>query len=84
MDFICYHHNLFQIRHLNSKLVNAEKCVEEQNQLIESKAIALNEKTRMIQERDEKCERLKVELQKLKKEIQVSLKVEKSLIAEVV
>uniref|UniRef100_F1KQ83 Protein SOGA2 n=1 Tax=Ascaris suum TaxID=6253 RepID=F1KQ83_ASCSU len=59
-----------EIRHLNSKLVNAEKCVEEQNQLIESKAIALNEKTRMIQERDEKCERLKVELQKLKKEIQ--------------
>uniref|UniRef100_A0A915B9I7 Uncharacterized protein n=1 Tax=Parascaris univalens TaxID=6257 RepID=A0A915B9I7_PARUN len=59
-----------EIRHLNSKLVNAEKCVEEQNQLIESKAIALNEKIRMIQERDEKCERLKVELQKLKKEIQ--------------
>ncbi|KHN82982.1 Protein SOGA2 [Toxocara canis] len=59
-----------EMKNLNMKLINAEKCVEEQNQLIESRTVALAEKSRMIQERDEKCERLKVELQKLKKEIQ--------------
>ncbi|VDK46408.1 unnamed protein product [Anisakis simplex] len=59
-----------EIKNLTTKLTNAEKCVDEQKQMIESKSVGLAEKARMLEERDEKCERLKVELQKLKKEIQ--------------
>lgn len=56
---------------LQTKLNEVQKNVVEQEHLLESRAVALEEKARMIQERDEKCEKLKNELLVVKKEIQV-------------
>lgn len=44
----------------------------EQEHLLESRAVALAEKVRMIQERDEKCDKLKKELLAVKREIQAN------------
>lgn len=56
---------------MNSKLTDTEKAIEEYKLLLESRTVALAEKGRMLQERDERCEKLKLELLELKKEIQV-------------
>ncbi|VDM13137.1 unnamed protein product [Wuchereria bancrofti] len=49
---------------------DAQKNVVEQEHLLESRTVALAEKTRMIEERDEKCDKLKQELFIVKREIQ--------------
>ncbi|KAL3989857.1 hypothetical protein ACH3XW_29310 [Acanthocheilonema viteae] len=59
-----------EVRILHTKLNDAQKNVIEQEHLLESRAVALAEKVRMIQERDEKCDKLKKELTVVKKEIQ--------------
>lgn len=59
---------------MQTKLSDAEKNVTEQEHLLESRSVELAEKVRMIQERDEKCDKLKNELLVVKQEIQVSLK----------
>lgn len=62
---------IFKVRSLQTKLTDAQRNVTEHKQLLESQTVTLAEKARMIQERDEKCEKLKKELLDLKKEIQV-------------
>ncbi|VDN07296.1 unnamed protein product [Thelazia callipaeda] len=59
-----------EARLLRTKLSDTQKNVCEQEHLLESRAVALAEKVRMIQERDEKCDQLKVEVINLKKDIQ--------------
>ncbi|CAG9533794.1 unnamed protein product [Cercopithifilaria johnstoni] len=59
-----------EVRILQTKLNDAQRDVIEQEHLLESRAVALAEKARMIQERDEKCDKLKKELLVVKKEIQ--------------
>ncbi|VDK66363.1 unnamed protein product [Onchocerca ochengi] len=59
-----------EVRTLHTKLNDAQKNVIEQEHLLESRAVALAEKVRMVQERDEKCDKLKKELLVVKKEIQ--------------
>uniref|UniRef100_A0A158Q899 Protein SOGA2 n=1 Tax=Elaeophora elaphi TaxID=1147741 RepID=A0A158Q899_9BILA len=59
-----------EVRILHTKLSETQKNVVEQEHLLESRAVALAEKTRMIQERDEKCDKLKKELLVVKREIQ--------------
>ncbi|KAM3729149.1 Microtubule cross-linking factor [Dirofilaria immitis] len=59
-----------EVRILHTKLNDAQKNVIEQEHLLESRAVALAEKIRMVQERDEKCDKLKKELIVIKREIQ--------------
>ncbi|VDN94872.1 unnamed protein product [Brugia pahangi] len=59
-----------EVRILHTKLNDAQKNVIEQEHLLESRTVALAEKTRMIEERDEKCDKLKRELFIVKREIQ--------------
>ncbi|EJD76702.1 CBR-TAG-241 protein [Loa loa] len=59
-----------EVRILHTKLNDAQKNVIEQEHLLESRTVALAEKALMIQERDEKCDKLKKELLIVKKEIQ--------------
>lgn len=62
----------FQLKLVQKNLTDSERRVVEQKHLLETRAVALAEKARMIQERDEKCEKLRNELLALKKDIQVS------------
>lgn len=69
---ISFHLSFLKVRILHTKLNDAQKNVIEQEHLLESRTVALAEKTRMIEERDEKCDKLKRELFVVKREIQVS------------
>uniref|UniRef100_A0A915PR63 Kinesin motor domain-containing protein n=1 Tax=Setaria digitata TaxID=48799 RepID=A0A915PR63_9BILA len=59
-----------EVRILHSKLSDTQKNVMEQEHLLESRTVALAEKVRMVQERDERCDKLKKELLAVKREIQ--------------
>ncbi|KAE9413877.1 hypothetical protein Angca_007643, partial [Angiostrongylus cantonensis] len=59
-----------EIKSLSCRLTDSKIQVEEQNQLLQSKNFTLIEKTRALEEQEERCSRLQRELEEQKKEKQ--------------
>ncbi|KAJ1363699.1 hypothetical protein KIN20_023614 [Parelaphostrongylus tenuis] len=59
-----------EIKSLSCRLTDSKIQVEEQNQLLQSKSFTVMEKTRALEEQEERCKRLQRELEEQKRERQ--------------
>ncbi|VDK51078.1 unnamed protein product [Cylicostephanus goldi] len=66
-DFVTFH---LQIKGLSVRLADAKRQLEEQSQILQSKSLTLIEKTRAMEEQEERCNRLQHDLEEQKKEKQ--------------
>ena len=60
-----------EIKSLNVRLADAKRQVEEQTEILESKSATLIEKTRNLEENEERAAKLQKEINELKTEMQV-------------
>ena len=60
-----------EIKSLNVRLADAKRQVEEQTEILESKSATLIEKTRNLEENEERAAKLQKEINELKAEMQV-------------